>query len=99
MYRENYFIQDWCNEAGAKCGIVPNRKDKSITIYTERPGYFIGKGGELYYKYAELIKKEGWDKVNIVEIKEVFEPGHDYADIVEERAKAFFELEYDWITK
>lgn len=89
MYKTNYIIQDWCNEVTKPVSITKDEKNRIITLYTEYPGWYIGRAGSLFYKYEEKLKAIGWDKVKIVELKETFQPGNNYADIVDARARAF----------
>ena len=53
-------IKEWKDEAGVK-GIVLVSPYSSfrdiITICTDRPGYMIGKGGELVNKYTERLRE------------------------------------------
>ena len=95
--RENWVIQEWCNEVTKPVSITKDTKTKTITLYTEWPGWYIGKGGTIFYKYEEKLKKMGWDQIKIVELKETFQPGNNYDDIVEERVNAFWEAEKEWI--
>ena len=94
MRLEN-IIQEWCNEVGKPAFIVKDRfaLENTIKLYTQYPGYFIGAKGVRFEKYRDLLKKIGYEKVELVEIKEAFTPGNDYDDIVAKRVEAFFELE------
>lgn len=65
-------IKEWKDEAGVK-GIVqinafPTVRE-TLTIYTDLPGYMIGKGGCLVEKYKEKIQKEfpNIKKINFIE--------------------------------
>ena len=53
-------IKEWKDEAGVKgiilVGVYPDFRD-TIKICTDRPGFMIGKGGELVDKYKERIKE------------------------------------------
>ena len=53
-------IKEWKEEAGVKgiilVGVYPDFRD-TIKICTDRPGFMIGKGGELVDKYKERIKE------------------------------------------
>ena len=62
-------IKEWKDEAGVKGIIQINALftvRSALTIYTDRPGLMIGKGGCLVDKYREKIQKE---YPNIKEIK------------------------------
>ena len=53
-------INEWKEEAGVKgiilVGAYPDFRD-TIRICTDRPGFMIGKGGELVDKYREKLKE------------------------------------------
>ena len=51
--RENWVIQEWCNEVTKPVSITKDHTTKTITLYTEWPGWYIGKGGTTFYKYEE----------------------------------------------
>ena len=52
-------IKEWKNEAGVEdiilIGVYADFRD-TIKICTNKPGWMIGKGGELLYKYKEKLK-------------------------------------------
>lgn len=53
-------IKEWKDEAGVKSIILISGYPsfgKTFKICTDKPGYMIGKGGELYNKYKEKFKK------------------------------------------
>ena len=85
-------IQNWVNEVGKPASITRDYKTKTITLYTQWPGYFIGYKGERVYKYEEQLKARDW-KIKIVELQETFNVGDDWDKIMDERMKAFFDLE------
>ena len=63
MERVTDIIKKWKQEAGLGENEVvltnpyPNISD-IITIYTSKPGCFIGKEGKLYKKYFDIIKEK-----------------------------------------
>ena len=92
--RLEYTIQNWCNEAGAAASICRDKTKKILYIYTERPGFFIGRYGSLISKYRDKIAADEGYSVELVETEETFLPGTNYEDVVAARVKAFFETEY-----
>lgn len=52
-------IKEWKNEAGVDdivlIGAYADFRD-TIKICTSKPGWMIGRGGELVYKYKEKLK-------------------------------------------
>lgn len=87
-------MQDWVNEAGKEAMVNVDNVHKVITVCTQYPGYFIGKAGTRFNKFTKDIIKNGY-KVKFFEAQEHFKPGDDWDKICEERARAFFELEYN----
>lgn len=57
--RYTTIINKWCKEAGVETpvGYYANHQGV-LEIYTDRPGYLIGKGGELYNKFAAILSDE-----------------------------------------
>ena len=96
--KENYIIQEWCNEVNKVASISKDYKTKTIYLYTEWPGYYIGKCGTTLDKYREKLKDIGWE-VKIIELKETFLPSRNYDDVLDERYKDFFDAEMEWLTK
>lgn len=58
----------WKEESGCLQPIMYrySMSDKKVTICTSTPGYLIGRGGELYNKYTEIIKQRLRENVEIV---------------------------------
>jgi predicted metal-dependent RNase len=57
--RNSKLIEDWCKECHVTTPIgYDNDYSGVMTIYTDRPGYLIGKGGEKVNKFKEALKKE-----------------------------------------
>lgn len=60
-------IRQWKKDAhlfycdGATTTLVFVSKDE-VCILTDRPGAFIGKAGELYYKYSKILEENGYPK-------------------------------------
>lgn len=46
--------------------------DEEMTIYTKHPGFLIGKGGEKYCKYLELLQTT-LPRLKKIKFVEVFE--------------------------
>ena len=68
-------IASWCKEAGVKqvAAKIKTEPDgtRTLIVYSERPGYLIGKAGCVIDKYTNAIKKlkiAGIQKVIIEEI-------------------------------
>ena len=65
-------IEDWCAECKVTAPIgYYNDHNGTLTIYTDRPGYLIGKGGEKVTKFEEVLTKEFSKpyKVKFIEIR------------------------------
>ena len=78
IYPETYnIIAAWCKEAGVYQVAVDikliNKSDcYKLTLYTERPGLFIGKAGSLCEKYKKLLQEcKACCKIEQLEIKEI----------------------------
>lgn len=63
IYPEIYnIIAAWCKEVGIYQVAVGTRYDSKsdcykLTLYTERPGVFIGKAGSIVEKYKKLLQE------------------------------------------
>lgn len=71
IYPEIYnIIAAWCKETGVKqvAAKIKTESDgtKTLIVYSDRPGYLIGKAGCIIDKYAKAIKS-----LKIVNIKRV----------------------------
>lgn len=65
-------ITNWKREAGFT-RIVQWKYDSTthiLTLFTHSPGYFIGKEGNLYNKYLEILNKDSYTKIVRVEFVE-----------------------------
>lgn len=66
-------LSAWCREAGVKTpvGYYLDYTDGTYYIYTDRPGYLIGKGGCLVSKYQQLLQSQfsAMKSIKFVEIK------------------------------
>ena len=78
IYPEVYnIIAAWCKEAGIYQVAVKTKYDSKsdcykLTLYTERPGLFIGKAGSLWEKYKKLLQEcKACRKIEQLEIKEI----------------------------
>lgn len=73
--RERKFLEDWCAEAKLTEPVAYSYNyHEGFTIYTNRPGYLIGKGGNLINKYRTRLKEEfhKTNDIKFVEIKNGF---------------------------
>ena len=63
IYPEVYnIIAAWCKEVGIYQVAVKTRYDSKsdcykLTLYTERPGVFIGKAGSIVEKYKKMLQE------------------------------------------
>lgn len=63
IYPEIYnIIATWCKEVGIYQVAIRNRYDSKsncykLTLYTERPGAFIGKAGSTIEKYKKMLQE------------------------------------------
>lgn len=56
-------MRHWKEEAHTEKDItLVSKKGNALVICTRRPGWYIGKGGELYDKYFQIIKDGKTDK-------------------------------------
>lgn len=70
--RERKFLEDWCRDARVTEPVAYEYEyGKGFVIYTNRPGYLIGKAGNLIAKYEERLQKEFGqnNKIKIVEVR------------------------------
>lgn len=70
--RNKDFLRQWCEEAGvvSPVGYGRDYSSKSYVVYTDKPGYLIGKGGCLAEKYTQIIREEfpGLKDIKFVEV-------------------------------
>ena len=78
IYPEIYnIIAEWCKESGiyqVAVNIKPINKSNcyKLTLYTERPGLFIGKAGKLCEKYKKLLHEcTAYRRIEQIEIEEI----------------------------
>lgn len=78
IYPEIYnIIAAWCKESGiyqVAVNIKPINKSNcyKLTLYTERPGLFIGKAGKLCEKYKKLLQEcKTCRRIEQLEIQEI----------------------------
>lgn len=73
MNQDKAIIEKWCEEIGYSypLGYYNNRCDRTMEIYTTRPGICIGKAGSAIRKFEEMLKEEFRVpyKVKLVEIR------------------------------
>lgn len=52
-------IAEWCKEAGVSSpvGYYRNYLNGYFEIYTDRPGYLVGKAGKLVEKYEQALNE------------------------------------------
>ena len=52
-------IEEWCKEAGvvSPVGYYRNSLSGYFEVYTDRPGYLVGKGGGLVKKYEQALNE------------------------------------------
>lgn len=66
-------IEEWCKEAGvvSPVGYYRNSLSGYFEIYTDSPGYLIGKGGNLVEKYELALNQLFCSdlKVKFIEIR------------------------------
>lgn len=56
-------LKRWKEEAHTEKDVtLVSKKGNSLIICTRLPGWYIGKGGELYEKYFQMIKNGKTDK-------------------------------------
>lgn len=70
--RHKEIIEKWCKECNVTTPVGYDDDYRgTLTIYTNRPGYLIGKGGEKVRKFEEAYSKEFRKpyKVKFVEIR------------------------------
>ena len=69
-------IASWCKEAGVKqvAAKVKTEPDgtRTLIVYSERPGYLIGKAGCVIDKYAKAIKSLKTGNIKRVVIEEIY---------------------------
>ena len=78
IYPEVYnIIAAWCKESGVYQVAIKTKYDSKsdcykLTLYTERPGLFIGKAGKLCEKYKKLLQEcKACRRIEQLEIKEI----------------------------
>ena len=57
MYKIKKIMQAWKKEAGVNTPVA-YEYSTDIIIYTNRPGYLIGRAGTLVEKYRHIFEKE-----------------------------------------
>lgn len=56
-------LKRWKEEAHIEKDVtLVSKKGNSLIVCTRLPGWYIGKGGELYEKYFQMIKNGKTDK-------------------------------------
>ena len=69
-------IASWCKEAGVKQVATKIKTEpdgtRTLIVYSERPGYLIGKAGCVIDKYTNAIKKLKIADIQKVTIEEIY---------------------------
>ena len=69
-------IASWCKEAGVKqvAAKIKTEPDgtRTLIVYSERPGFLIGKAGCVIDKYTNAIKKLKMADIQKVTIEEIY---------------------------
>ena len=69
-------IASWCRETGVKqvAAKIKTESDgtKTLVVYSDRPGYLIGKAGCIIDKYAKAIKSLKIVNIKRVVIEEIY---------------------------
>lgn len=69
-------IASWCKETGVKQVATKIKTEpdgtKTLVVYSDRPGYLIGKAGCLIDKYAKAIKSLKMVNIKRVVIEEIY---------------------------
>ena len=77
MYSDKAFLNAWCKEAkvDTPVGYYNDYLNDRLVVYSDRPGYLIGRGGKLIDKYAKKFREEfkrPHAKIELIEIKTEF---------------------------
>ena len=74
-------LSAWCREAGVTTpiGYYLDYSDGTYYVYTNKPGFLIGKGGCLVDKYKQLLQTRfsAMKSIKFVEIKGGFSNYHE----------------------
>ena len=78
IYPEVYnIVAAWCKEVGIYQVAIRNRYDSKsdgykLTLYTERPGAFIGRAGSMIEKYKKMLQECSVGRmIGQIEIEEI----------------------------
>lgn len=78
IYPEVYnIIATWCKEAGIYQVAIKTKYDSEsscykLTLYTERPGAFIGKAGSIIEKYRKMLREcKAYCRIEQINIEEI----------------------------
>ena len=86
-------IASWCKEAGVKqvAAKIKTEPDgtRTLIVYSERPGFLIGKAGCVIDKYANAIKKLKMANIQKVTIEEIYGIVNQYKIDVDRYYEAF----------
>ena len=86
-------IASWCKEAGVKqvAAKIKTEPDgtRTLIVYSERPGFLIGKAGCVIDKYTNAIKKLKMADIQKVTIEEIYGIVNQYQIDVDKYYEAF----------
>ena len=86
-------IASWCKEAGVKqvAAKIKTEPDgiRTLIVYSEHPGYLIGKAGCVIDKYTNAIKKLKMANIQKVTIEEIYGIVNQYKIDVDRYYEAF----------
>ena len=66
----NEILREWKVECGVTHLMLYKLRNGVLTIYTDRPGPLIGRGGERIYRFEEKLKALSFPKVTEVKLEE-----------------------------
>lgn len=69
-YQIKKALEAWKKESGVKRPVLFNVRENVVNVYTSQPGYFIGKAGILFDKFASIIQEKCGESV-VVQLHEV----------------------------
>lgn len=73
-YRVKEIIQEWCDEAEAAASVKLWKPSYELSLYTKKPGLFIGPRGERVARFQEKLMALGIPSVQVQELSFVVKP-------------------------
>lgn len=70
-YGVTKIIRKWKREAGVEDPVAYKKRDNLLTVFTNKPGWMIGKYGVIIEKYSGMLRKELHNnklKIKIIEV-------------------------------